>query len=186
MTMTPGSVMQLCYVTHDLNRAIELWRDALGAGPFFTLVVPPDVGDRVYRGQPAQDSFKAALGFCGDTLIEFVEPINEAPSIWREILDTRGDMAVHHVMPNMRPLSALEYDQARDRYIARGYEPVLVMAMPGIGRCTLFDARQTLGSFVELMESSEAMHGGLSAMRRAHATWDGTRPIRAFEESLGA
>ena len=95
-TIPWGSVTEICYVTTDLTRAIERWAQDLGAGPFFTLTIPADFGTRTYRGRPAQDSFSAALGFCGSTLVEFVQPLNDRPSVFREVLDERGDLAAHH------------------------------------------------------------------------------------------
>ena len=96
-TIPWGSVTEICYVTTDLTRAIERWAQDLGAGPFFTLTIPANFGTRTYRGRPAEDSFIAALGFCGSTLVEFVQPLNDRPSVFREVLDERGDLAAHHI-----------------------------------------------------------------------------------------
>jgi Glyoxalase/Bleomycin resistance protein/Dioxygenase superfamily len=183
-TIPWGSVTEICYVTTDLTRAIECWAQDLGAGPFFTITIPADFGTRTYRGRPAEDSFTAALGFCGSTLVEFVQPLNDRPSVFREVLDTHGDLAIHHVYPNIRPVTAAEFDRTRARYEQAGYPAALDMFLPGLGRNILFDARARLGVFVELLEVSPPMYAGVERMLSAHQSWDGSRSIRDFAETM--
>jgi hypothetical protein len=186
MTTIPwGSVTETCYVTNDLQRAITRWAGGLGAGPFYTMTIPADFGTRSYRGQPARDSFAAALGFCGMSLVEFVQPLDQHPSVFREVLDMHGDMAVHHVYPGIRPVSAADFDRERRRYEQAGYTAALDMVLPGLGRNVLFDARAQLGVFVELLEVSPPMYTGVERMLSAHQGWDGQRPMREFAETMG-
>jgi hypothetical protein len=184
-TLPPGSVTEVCYVTSDLQRAVLDWAEGLKAGPFFTMTIPANFGTRIYRGQRAEDSFTAALGFCGTTLLEFVQPLDRHPSVFREVLDERGDLAVHHVYPGIRPIGGAEFDGECARYACAGYEAAAVMDLPGLGRNILFDARAKLGVFVELLEVSPALYAGLERMLNAHRGWDGMRPIRDFAESMG-
>jgi hypothetical protein len=184
-SLPPGSVTETCYVTADLARAVHHWGETFRAGPFFALTVPESFGTRSYRGRPAQDSFTAALGFCGASLIEFVQPLDDRPSVFREVLEERGDLAVHHVDPNVRPITAAEFDEQRARYERAGYVAALDMVLPGLGRNVLFDARPKLGVFIELLEVSPAMFAGVERMLHAHQTWDGLRPLREFAETMG-
>lgn len=183
-TISWGSVTETCYVTTDLARAVARWAEDLKAGPFFTITIPVEFGTRIYRGRPAEDSFTAALGFCGTTLVEFVQPLNDRPSVFREVLDAHGDLAIHHVYPNIRPITAAEFDRERARYEQAGYAAALDMILPGLGRNILFDARARLGVFVELLEVSPAMYAGVEKMLSAHQSWNGARPIRDFAETL--
>jgi hypothetical protein len=183
-TVTPGTVSEICYVTNDLERAISRWSAGLKAGPFYTMTIAANFGTRLYRGRAAEDSFTAALGFSGMTLIEFVQPQNDKPSVFREVLDLHGDMACHHVFPNIRPLSGAEFDRERARYELAGYVAALDMVLPGLGRNILFDARAALGVFVELLEVSPPMYAGVEKMLGAHQSWDGTRPMRDFAETM--
>lgn len=183
-TIPLGTITEICYVTSDMNKTIEQWATGLKAGPFFKMTIPVDFGVRSYRGKPATDSFSAALGFCGSTLLEFIQPENDAPSVFREVLDTRGDMAMHHIYPNLQPIDAAEFDRMNAAYLKSGYEPAAVMTLPGLGRNVLFDARNQLGVFVELLEVSTAMYTAMGHMLAAHQNWDGERPIRDFMESM--
>ena len=110
--------------------------------------------------------------------------LDDEPSVFQEVLKTKGEMAVHHVYPDIRPLNAAEYDAIHSRYLGLGYEAALEMVLPGLGRCTLFDAREELGVFVELLEISPAVYASLENMHTAHVNWDGSRPIREFMESM--
>ena len=184
MAVLHGSAAEICYVTYDLDHAVEHWSKGAGAGPFYAPDNPAEFGERSYRGAPARDSFRAALGFSGNTLIEFVQPTNDEPSVFQEVLKAKGEMAVYHFFPNIRPISCAEYDAAYDRYLAMGYVASLEMILPGLGRCTLFDARGQLGVFVELLEISPEMYAGLERMYAAHVDWDGQRPMREFLESM--
>ena len=99
------SLTKFCFVTHDLEKAVQQWAEGVKAGPFYVMASAAGFfGERSYRGSPARDNFKAALGFSGNTLIEFIEPTNDEPSVFQEVLTTKGDMAVHHVYPDMRPI----------------------------------------------------------------------------------
>lgn len=184
MSMPHGTVTEVCYVTDDLDRAIARWTDGVKAGPFYVMTMAADFGTRTYRGAPAKDSFKAALGFSGNTLLEFIQPMNDEPSVFQEVLKAKGDLAVHHIMPDIRPMSAADYDALRDRYLDLGYVAAIDMFLPGLGRNILFDARDQLGVFVELLEVSPAMYTGLENMHAAHVGWDGQRPQRDFMESM--
>jgi hypothetical protein len=184
MSSLQGTITELCYVTHDLERAIKGWAEGPKAGPFFVHTLPADMPERTYRGAPAKDGFMSAVGLCGDTAIELVQPTNDEPSVFQEVLQTKGDMAFHHICPSMRALSAAEFDAAYKGYLDLGYVPANEMEVPFIGRYCLFDAREQLGSFVELAELSPELFAGLETMRAAHLNWDGSRPQRDATEYL--
>ena len=184
MSILHGTVAQVCYVTHDIERAIKRWAEGVKAGPFYVQTIAADFGERSYRGAPAKDSYKAALGFCGNTLLEFIQPTNEEPSVFQEVLKTKGEMAVHHFYPNVRPISGAEYDAMRNRYLDLGYVAALDMVLPGLGRCILFDARDQVGVFVELIEISPPLYAGLEYMHAVHVNWDGHRSCREMTESI--
>lgn len=184
MSSLQGTITELCYVTHDLESAIKRWAEGPKAGPFFVHTVPADGGERTYRGGPAKDSFMSAVGLCGNTLIELVQPTNDEPSVFQEVLQTKGEMAAHHVCPSMRELGAAEFDATYNEYVDLGYVPASEMVVPFIGRYCLFDAREQLGLFIELAEFSPELFAGLEAMRAVHLNWDGDRPQRDAMEYL--
>src|SRR3546814_14882819 len=112
--------------------------------------------------------------FSGTTCIELVQPTNDQPSIFREVLDRHGEGAVHHHYPKIRCLTAPEYDALCASYRTLGYEEALSFHLPGLGRNSFFDATADLGFFLEVLEVPDAayeyMMGG---MYRQHVQWDG-------------
>jgi hypothetical protein len=181
MRLSPGTTSQICYATFDLRLAAERWARMAGAGPFFLVDLPADL-EKVYRGKPAEDTFQAAIGFMGTTCIELMQPTNEAPSIIREILDARGEGAVQHVYPNIRPLDIGQYDAVCAHYRTNGLEEALSFRLPGMGRNAFFDATQSLGCFLEVLEfDKEAYDAILGGMYEAHCNWNGSDLIRGID-----
>jgi hypothetical protein len=177
MLVPAGTVTQTCYVTSDIETAVKRWV-ALGAGPFYRMDFPASI-EKTYRGKPAEDSFSAAIGFLGTTLLEFLQPTNSAPSIIREILDHKGEGAVHHLYPRIRPLDAAAYDALCADYREQGFAEALFLNLPGMGRNAFYDATETLGCFLEVLEFGEPVYAAITEkLYRLHRDWDGKNPLR--------
>lgn len=179
MTLPYGTVSEIAYVVRDLEKSVCSWAETTGAGPFFEIVAAPQ--DVVYRGRPAQDTFKAVLGFFGSTLVEFIEPTSRGDSLWRELLGTK-DEVLHHVYPNMRPLTAVAYDEAVAAYERDGLQVVWSSVVPPYSRNCMLDARDRIGCFIELLQFGEEDWGFLMAIHREHLNWDRQRPLREAAE----
>lgn len=175
MTLEPGSVTEVCYVTHDIEAMARRWSAVARAGPFFMMQVP-DM-PRLYRGRMSDDRFTAALGFSGTTLVEFIQPLDDKPSLFREVLDVKGDGAVHHIMPNIRPGGAEGYDALCKSYEDQGLERVLDFTNPGGGRNCFYDGRAQVGVFIEVLEVGPATYDFLGRMYDAHCRDGGTRAL---------
>ena len=170
-----GTVLELCQVVRDLDRALDHWTRILGAGPFFVFDVPALPG-QIYRGKPTQVAMKVAFGFSGGLLIELLQQTSEGESVFTEMLDSKGE-GYHHVMLRM------PFDKGMERLSGEGYSLAFSGAMPAGERFALFDTRAANGGYVELMELSAAMEASLGRMHAAHLAWDGaTRPVRSMAE----
>ncbi|MDZ5455124.1 MULTISPECIES: VOC family protein [Azohydromonas] len=179
----PPSFTEICYVVHDVERAAREWARNVGAGPFY-LIEPHDRA-RLYRGQPCRDPHRVALGSLGTTVVEFIEPLDDTPSIWREILDVKGE-TVHHVFPDIRLMPPGEYDRRFAAHRAAGLEVVLTGEVEGIGRHAFFDALASMGCFIELLDVGERLWQFTLAQYREHQRFDGQRPLRDMSELLAA
>ena len=169
-----GTILELCQVVRDMDRALEHWTGTIGAGPFFVFEVPVLPGQK-YRGAPTEVSMRVAFGFSGGLLIELLQQTNDTPSVFTEMLDARGD-GYHHIMLR------LPYDEGIERLSGRGYEIAFSGQMPSGERFCLFDTRSADGSYIELMEISVAREDSLARMQRAHLQWDGkTDPVRGMD-----
>ncbi len=179
--MAPTAFTEVCYVVRDVERAATEWARTVGAGPFY-LIEPHDTA-RLYRGLPCDDPHRVALGQLGATVIEFIQPLDDTPSIWREILDVTGE-GVHHVFPDIRLMGPGEYDRRFAAHLASGLEAVLTGEVSGIGRHAFFDARERMGCFIELLDVSERIWAFTLAQHQAHLAFDGSRPLRDMTELL--
>ena len=44
MSISHGAMAKVCYVTHDIERAIQHWAEGVRAGPFYILTSAPILG----------------------------------------------------------------------------------------------------------------------------------------------
>lgn len=169
-----GTILELCQVVTDMDRALAHWTQVIGAGPFFVFDVPVLPG-QIYRGRPTEVAMTVGFGFSGGLMIELLQQTSAAPSVFTEMLETSGE-GYHHVMLRV------PYDDGVARLSGHGHEMAFSGAMPGGERFCLFDTRAGNGGYVELMEISPAMEETLRRMHEAHLVWDGvTDPVRGME-----
>ncbi len=115
-----GSVRQLGFVVHDLDRALEYWTKTLRVGPFFTIrnVVPEKWH---YRGQPSlAPRASIALANSGDLQIEIIQQHDDHPTGWRDFLAS-GREGFQHVSSW---LTRAEYDATMARMLAAGTDVI--------------------------------------------------------------
>ena len=173
MIQPAGSIMELCHVVKNMDAAIGYWTEVIGAGPFYVFDIPATPG-QMHRGEPARIDLRIAFGFSGGLLIELLQQLNDSPSVFREILDTKGE-GYHHVMLR------LPFDEGRKRIERAGYELAFSGNMPNGERFALFDTRSGSGGFIELMDLTETTFGPIEKIHEAHLHWDGvTDPRRDF------
>jgi hypothetical protein len=173
MLPLPDGITQVCYVVRDLDAAMAKWIRLYGAGPFFTADFKIDGHE--YRGQPAKVDVRVGLAYSSSLNIELLQPMQPAPSIYHEILDTRGE-GIHHFWRRSR-----DFDAQIAHFVAAGCPVVAGGLIPGIGKSYFVDTLSTLGVFTEIQELSDAVYVALDEMHQAHLTWDGhTDPIRPY------
>mgnify|MGYP003574955684 CR=1 FL=1 len=180
MSLAPYT--QICYVSLDLDRSIERWIRA-GAGPFYvgdSASLPPD---RTYRGAIAVDQFRAAIAFLGSTQIEIVQPLDDQPSFYREVLErNRADAkeeVLHHVQPKARPMSEAAFDEECHKLERDGLNCVATLTAPGGGTVRYYeDPANLLGFFIEMSHKSERVFALMEKMFEQHLAWDGKEPVR--------
>ncbi|OAN56215.1 VOC family protein [Sphingobium sp. TCM1] len=165
MIQPEGSIMELCHVVGDMDKAIDHWVDVMGAGPFYVFNIPAMPG-QTHRGAPTAVDLRIAFGFSGGLLIELLQQTNGAPSVFREILETKGE-GYHHVMLR------LPFDEGKERLERNGYGIAFAGTLPGGERFALFDTRAGNGGYIELMDLTAASFGPMEKIHAAHLAWDG-------------
>lgn len=146
------SIVQLGLIVRDLETTKKQVAEFLG------VEVPPTVGSgdyavtkTEYEGQHAPDAAcQMAFFHFGNLQVEFIQP-NEAPSIWRDQLEQRGE-GMHHIAFQVKGMKrcVMNLEGAGIPMVQKGEY------RRGNGRYAYFDARQTLKMFIELLESDEA------------------------------
>lgn len=177
MMLPPAEgIAQVCYVVRDLERALKTWTEVYRAGPFYVGDFRQDEGQH-YRGRPTTLDVRVAIGYSGSLNIELLEPRRPGPSIFHEILDTRGE-GIHHFW-----LRAANLDAEIARFEAMGCPVIAGGEVPGFGRSCFVDTLSMLGVFTELQELRDAVLVALEGMHRAHLNWDGkTNPVRPYPQ----
>lgn len=174
-------LVQLGYVTRDLERALDYWIDTVGAGPFFYADYEPE--QQVYRGAPTHIRFRNAYGYLGDTQIEVIQQLSDGPSAYTEALDAVASVPLGGLLHHVALLHA-GYDAAIADFVRTGAERCYEAFVEGPGRFCYLDARQQIGSYVELIEYSTLFEAASERMRLVHTDWDGARPRRSIDEVM--
>jgi hypothetical protein len=166
-------IIQMSYVVSDIRRAMDTWVTKLKVGPWFLL--PNFTGvDPQYRGKPSLADVSLAMSFAGHMNIELIQPNNEAPSVYREVLDTRGP-GFHHW-----GVATSNFDRDVERYRSAGHDLAFFLRVPSGGRVAYMDTTSSLPGFVELIELGGEFEAVFNRFYRAAIGWDGQDPIRSF------
>lgn len=164
------TVRQLAYVVHDLDAALKYWTEILNVGPFFKFEHCPLENQR-YRGGPSNADVTLALGNSGQLQIELIYCENEAPSVYKEFLDS-GRVGVHHF--GMMPT---DFAATCAQFKALGYEPAFECTLAG-APLVYFDTVQTVGHFIELWDNNDFYKDLFMVIEDAAKGWDGSDPVR--------
>lgn len=141
------AIMQICFVTDDLERSLAWFADLTGKTPSHVgKAADADEARAVYHGKPAHVSCRLALFQFGNIDVEFLEPGPER-SAWRDLLEEKGP-GVHHIALRTRNLTS------RSAYLVDKGAAELQRAEfdGGGGRYAYFDTTPQLGVQLELLE----------------------------------
>ncbi|HUO91730.1 MAG TPA: VOC family protein [Rhizomicrobium sp.] len=166
-------VMQMAYVVKDLRAAIKEWIERLNVGPWFVLDHFTGV-DPIYRGAKSRADITLAMSFAGHMNIELIQPNDDHPSVYREIIERRG-YGFHHW-----GVATAEFTNDLKRYEAKGMEVAFRLGVPTGGEVAYLDAHGALPGFVELIETGPGMERAFGKFYAAALTWDGADPVRPF------
>jgi len=163
-----GPIGQIGYIVHDLETAAQQWTDSVGLGPWH--IFNPAPFDMLrYKGEPCEAVAGFALAFMGDVQIELIQQHNEAPSMYRDILDTYGE-GVQHIC---------FYPEDYDAALAAGVDSGMTLAQDG--EIWGIDFAYLLGSggrVIELARLGDERRKMRDETIAAARSWDGTDPLR--------
>ena len=181
MALPEGSYTQIAYVVRNVEEFATRWTHLAGAGPWF--VLEAQTKNTVYRGQPTASQYRLALAFLGGTYLELIQPTDDEPSIFKEILDQRGE-GFHHISPQLSALQGASYDARCREMERRGLTLAMNNEVLGMGRASYYDALAGIGGFIEVFEAGTS-YGMVPYLADLHLAWDGQDPIRKIEALAG-
>ncbi|HEY5858361.1 MAG TPA: VOC family protein [Aldersonia sp.] len=166
-----GSIAQVGYVVHDLQASMEHWIEQ-GVGPwFYTECVQTDYFR--HRGVDSDMKMAVALANSGDVQIELIQQLNDAPSLYKEFLDS-GREGMQHVAYWTHDFQGL-YDKALSLGYVVGQEGSIGGSQ---GRFAYLDTERETGTIIEISDISGPKGERFKFIREAAANWDGSDPIR--------
>ena len=163
-----GPVGQIGYVVDDLEAAAHSWVDATGVGPWRVMPHVP-LDHFTYEGEPSDVDIGIAMAYSGPIQIELIVQHNDAPSMYRELLDSYG-VGVQHLC-----FYPTDYDAAMEQALDNGLTVGQEGALSGIRFAYL---RGPNGMVVELGDLPDAVRDGRERQIAAAASWDGSDPVR--------
>ena len=170
MSRFAGPIMQNGYVVRDWRATAEHWSTVHGVGPFFVLE-HIEFRRCSFRGRPASIDMSVAIAYSGELQIELVQQHNDAPSIYREHLDARGE-GLQHVGAIVDDLDAELAAHAWHGRVIQDGETTAGQ------RFAYVDIGSHPGAMLELIEARPAARAAFEHMKAAARDWNGERPIR--------
>lgn len=168
-----GNITQIAYVVRDIHASMDNWVRH-GVGPWFYV-------DNVqtdyfrYRGQDSDMKMSVAIANSGDMQIELIQPRNDAPSVYKDFLDSGREGAQHIAY------WTTEFQDLYDRALAAGYTVAQEGSIGGAqGRFAYLDTEFDQGTVIEISDISGPKGQMFAYVRDVAATWDGTDPIRVL------
>ncbi|MFC3052104.1 VOC family protein [Kordiimonas pumila] len=169
-----GGIMQIAFITPDIEAAIAHYTPRLACGPWFVIEHFPLL-DAQYRGQPTELDITLALSFSGSMCFELIQQNNwDTPSVYNEVQQKRG-WGFHHFA-----IACSNFDDDVARYKALGHDMAL-FGVAGVGaRAAYMDTSNVLPGMIELIEMTDKTEAFFAMMKSAAENWDGTDPVRVL------
>jgi hypothetical protein len=168
-----GSIAQMGYVVRDARAAMDAWIEN-GVGPWFYFEQVETDYFR-HRGVDSPLQMSVALANSGELQIELIEQRNDAPSLYREFLDS-GREGFQHVSYWTTSYQSL-YERAMGLGFRVGHEGCIGGEQ---GRFAYLESSGSAaaGTLIEISDVSGAKGAFFDHVREAAFAWDGSEPIR--------
>jgi Glyoxalase/Bleomycin resistance protein/Dioxygenase superfamily len=106
----------LCVVTADIDRAVRVWSDRYGLGPWDIWTKDRSNMSAAVDGEPAEYAMRAAMCRVSPTFrIELIQPLDDRSPYARSLEQHRGVDHLHHVR-----LDVADYEAARSHLAGVG------------------------------------------------------------------
>jgi methylmalonyl-CoA/ethylmalonyl-CoA epimerase len=150
-------VNHICVATHDIERAVRVWSDRYGVGPWQLWTKDASNMTAAVDGRPCEFAMRVALCNLSPTSrLELIQPLDDRSPYAHSLQRHGGADHLHHVR-----LDVDDYAGAREQLVGLGLEPVLdaiFAGAPGVSShvtATYLATETELGFLLELGDVPE-------------------------------
>ncbi len=165
-----GPVRQVGYVVKDVEKGMREWLN-LGVGPWF-YTEKVQVENFQYLGRPSDPQISIALSNSGYVQVELIQQRNDAPSLYRDFLQTCGE-GLHHLSHWVE-----DFDEKSQMLFDLGYFVGHSGNIGPNGRFAYFLNDKLPGTILEVSEMSGFKGKFFKKIADKCLNWDGSDPIR--------
>lgn len=169
-----NGIVQMAYVVPNLQEAIEWWVSKLNVGPWFSRSHFIG-GNQTYRGLATHSDIGIAVTCAGHMQIELVQPNDELPSAFREVITNRG-YGFHHFGRLSKDVASTIEQMEKD-----GYALVQSHDLPSGGKIALMEQSPNAPGLIELIPETPEIYDIFNFICRAAAEWTGEDPVRNLD-----
>ena len=166
-----GRIIQTAYVVRDVEAAMRHWTGLMGVGPWFYREKVP-LETFTYGGRPSGLEMSIALGYDGDMQFELIQQRNDAPSVYRDFLETFGEGQQH------LGFRVDDLDAAIGKGAALGYAVTQEGFVANSGPFAYMGAGGHPGTMIELLPMPEVRRRNWEIIKGWARGWDGSDPVR--------
>lgn len=166
-------IKQIGYYVESIEESAKAFADMLGAGPFVDLG-SSEPASLLYRGKESSMRSRCAVGQLGNMQIELIEVLTDEPDVYKEL----GHYGLHHLC-----IWSDDVDKVVTDFRALDVEPAMEMVSGQGLKVAYLDARELLGSFIEVNAPIDQLWQGVKAL--AENADENTPPLISMEALAG-
>jgi methylmalonyl-CoA/ethylmalonyl-CoA epimerase len=136
----------ICIATNDIDRAIRLWSDRYGVGPWKLWTKDAGNMSATVGGKPVEFAMRVALCTLSPAVrLEIIQPLDERSPYAESLARHAGVDHIHHLR-----LDVDDYLDAREHLLGLGLEPLLDATFAGAPGVSSIVTATYLGTEAEL------------------------------------
>lgn len=131
-------------IVKDADKTAEQC-EAAGMGSFEPLMIKPE--EEIIDGKVVEDlRLKIRMGHIGSVKVELIEPVAGKSSIWKDVLDRKGE-GIHHLA-----FEVDDIEEAKAEMIAKGLRLIFFARFNKTGAAAYFETQEIGGLVLELFQ----------------------------------
>ena len=147
-----SNIWQVCYITRDLDRGMELLRERYGIE---STEVPADTATFLVGDEPAPWDVRVSMGARRGPIVELIEPVGGEVDFYRRALPDGRELGFHHIATYV-PLGDETWQSIGDLLAREGLRFEYTVLIPDRVRAGYVDTTAQLGHWLEVCQLQKA------------------------------